>query len=137
MGDLPEAEEVTNEKMMAEVRSHFRPEFLNRLDEIIIFHRLDREALRRIVDVQLRRVAERFAYRDLGLEVTDAAKDWLAKRGFDPVYGARPLKRVLRKELEDKVALQILDGRFLDGDVVVVDADVDALRITTTGPITA
>ncbi|HUG84313.1 MAG TPA: ATP-dependent chaperone ClpB [Euzebya sp.] len=135
--DLTESEEVRNEKVMAEVRSHFRPEFLNRLDEILIFHRLDQEALRRIVDVQLRRVAERFAQRDLGLEVTDAAKDWLAVRGFDPVYGARPLKRVLRKELEDKVALQVLDGRFLEGDVVVVDAEADSLRITTAGPMRA
>jgi ATP-dependent Clp protease ATP-binding subunit ClpB len=131
--DLTETEEVRNEKVMAEVRSHFRPEFLNRLDEILIFHRLDRDALRRIVEVQLRRVAARFAQRDLGLEVTDDAKDWLATRGFDPVYGARPLKRVLRKELEDQVALRILDGHFLDGDTVVVEAAGDGLRITTRG----
>ncbi|CAN5460756.1 ATP-dependent chaperone ClpB [soil metagenome] len=132
--DVTESEEVRGEKVMAEVRAHFRPEFLNRLDEILIFHRLDRTALRRIVDVQLRRVAERFAQRDLGLQVSEEAKDWLAARGFDPVYGARPLKRVLRKELEDKVAMLVLDGRFLDGDVVGVDVDVDGLRITTTGP---
>ncbi|MFO8075549.1 MAG: hypothetical protein R6T85_05475, partial [Egibacteraceae bacterium] len=86
-----------------------------------------RAELRQIVDVQLRRVAERFAQRDLGLEVSDEAKDWLAARGYDPVYGARPLKRVLRKELEDKVALALLDGRYDEGDTVVVDAGEDGL----------
>ena len=132
--DPTQAEVVMNEKVMAEVRSHLRPEFLNRLDEILIFHRLDREALRRIVDVQLARVRERFAQRDLALEVSDAAKDWLAGRGFDPVYGARPLKRVLRKELEDKVALMLLDGHVAEGDTVTVDGGEDGLAITTTGP---
>ena len=135
--DPTEAEGVRNEKVMAEVRSHFRPEFLNRLDEILIFHRLEKEALRRIVEVQLRRVADRFAQRDLVLEVTDQAKDWLADRGFDPVYGARPLKRVLRKELEDTVALQLLDGHVNEGDTVVVDTGPDGLSITAQGPITA
>jgi ATP-dependent Clp protease ATP-binding subunit ClpB len=120
--DPTEASPVIHEKVMAEVRSHFRPEFLNRLDEILVFDRLDRPALRRIVDVQLRRVAARFAQRDLGLEVSDAARDVLADRGFDPVYGARPLKRVLRTEVEDPVALQLLDGRIREGDAVVVDA---------------
>ncbi len=129
--DPTQTEEVMGEKVMAEVRSHFRPEFLNRLDEILIFHRLDREALRRIVDVQLHRVRERFAQRDLSLEVSDAAKDWLAGRGFDPIYGARPLKRVLRKSLEDRVALRLLDGEVTEGDTVAVDVDGDALAITT------
>jgi len=119
--------EAIREQVMAAVGSHFRPEFLNRLDEVLIFERLGREELREIVDVQLRRVAERFAQRDLGLEVSDEAKDWLAARGYDPVYGARPLKRVLRKELEDKVALALLDGRYDDGDTVAVDAGEDGL----------
>ena len=127
--DPTESEEVRGEKVMAEVRSHFLPEFLNRLDEILIFHRLDRDALRRIVDVQLARVADRFAQRDLALDVTDGANDWLADRGFDPIYGARPLKRVLRKELEDKVALLLLDGHLDDGDTVRVDVDADGLVI--------
>lgn len=130
--DPTESEEVVAEKVMAEVRAHFRPEFLNRLDEILIFHRLDREALRRIVDVQLRRVRQRFAQRDLDLELTDAAKDWLADRGFDPVYGARPLKRVLRKELEDKVALAVLDGKIGEGATVQVDVTDGRLTITGT-----
>ncbi|MGI9016011.1 MAG: ATP-dependent chaperone ClpB [Euzebya sp.] len=129
--DPSESEEVRGEKVMAEVRGHFRPEFLNRLDEIVIFHRLDRQALRRIVDVQLVRVRERFAQRDLELVVSDQAKDWLAERGFDPVFGARPLKRVLRKELEDRVALQVLDGQIRDGSTVTVDSDGEGLSITT------
>ncbi len=127
--DPTEAEEVIREKVMAEVRGHFRPEFLNRLDEILIFHRLDRASLRAIVDVQLDRVRGRFAQRDLGLVVTDPAKDLLADRGFDPVFGARPLKRVLRKELEDRVALMVLDGSVADGQTVRVGADAGGLVI--------
>jgi len=114
---------------MAAVQAHFKPEFLNRLDEVLIFHRLERGELRAIVDVQLERVRQRFAQRDLSLEVTDAARDWLAERGYDPVYGARPLKRVLRKELEDKVALALLDGTVTEGATVKVDTAGDALSI--------
>jgi ATP-dependent Clp protease ATP-binding subunit ClpB len=123
--DPTETEQGVRDRVMAAVHSHFRPEFLNRLDEIVIFHRLSRADLRRIVDVQLRRVRERFAQRDLSLELTDAAKDWLADRGYDPIYGARPLKRVLRKELEDHVALALLDGRINEGDTVKVDVSAD------------
>jgi ATP-dependent Clp protease ATP-binding subunit ClpB len=128
--DPTESEETTREKVMAAVRTHFRPEFLNRLDEILVFHRLGKEQLRAIVDVQLQRVRARFAQRDLGLELTDAAKDWLAERGYDPVFGARPLKRVLRKELEDRVALALLDGSVEEGATVKVDAADGALAIT-------
>jgi len=123
--DPTEAETVIRERVMASVREHFSPEFLNRLDEILIFSRLSQEHLRSIVDVQLERVRERFAQRDLQLEITDAAKDWLAERGYDPIYGARPLKRVLRKELEDKVAIALLDGRLSDGAGVKVDVSLD------------
>jgi ATP-dependent Clp protease ATP-binding subunit ClpB len=128
--DPTESDEVVAERVMAAVREHFRPEFLNRLDEILIFHRLSLEQLRSIVDVQLERVRERFAQRDLGLELTDAARDWLAERGYDPVFGARPLKRVLRRELEDKVALALLDGRLSEGDTVFVDAKDGELVIS-------
>jgi ATP-dependent Clp protease ATP-binding subunit ClpB len=119
--DPTESDEVIRERVMAAVREHFRPEFLNRLDETLIFNRLTRQHLRRIVDVQLERVRARFAQRDLTLELTDAAKDWLADRGFDPVYGARPLKRVIRKELEDQVALALLDGSVVEGQTVKAD----------------
>ena len=128
--DPTESAEVIRERVMAAVREHFRPEFLNRLDEIEIFSRLGKQQLRAIVDVQLERVRQRFAQRDLGLELTDAARDWLADRGYDPVYGARPLKRVLRRELEDKVALALLDGRINEGDTVKVDAAGDELAFS-------
>jgi len=123
--DPTEPEDVISERVMASVREHFKPEFLNRLDEILIFTRLTRAELRAIVDVQLERVRERFAQRDLGLELTDAAKDWLAERGYDPIYGARPLKRVIRKELEDKVALALLDGRVSEGSTIKADVSLD------------
>ena len=124
--------EAISAQVMAAVRTHFRPEFLNRLDEVLIFNRLDRAQLRAIVDVQLAHVAARFAQRDLSLEVREAAKDWIAERGYDPVYGARPLKRVLRKELEDRAALALLDGRFEEGDTIVVDVEDDGLVLTHT-----
>jgi ATP-dependent Clp protease ATP-binding subunit ClpB len=119
------------EQVMTSVRGHFRPEFLNRLDEVLIFHRLDKAQLRRIVDVQLERVRARFGQRDLDLEVTDAAKDWLADRGYDPVFGARPLKRVLRKELEDRVAIALLDGKVEEGATVKVDVNADGSLVIT------
>jgi ATP-dependent Clp protease ATP-binding subunit ClpB len=128
--DPTESDEVIRERVMAAVREHFRPEFLNRLDETLIFNRLTREHLRRIVDVQLDRVRTRFAQRDLTLELTDAAKEWLADRGFDPVYGARPLKRVIRRELEDRVALALLDGSVDEGHAVKVDVSNDELVIS-------
>jgi ATP-dependent Clp protease ATP-binding subunit ClpB len=127
--DPTETEEVIRSRVMAAVQEHFRPEFLNRLDEVLIFHRLGKAELRAIVDVQLERVRARFAQRDLELELTDAARDWLAERGYDPVYGARPLKRVLRRDLEDKVALALLDGRYAEGDTVKVDATSEGLTI--------
>ncbi|HVM20874.1 MAG TPA: ATP-dependent chaperone ClpB [Egibacteraceae bacterium] len=128
--DPTESEEVIRGRVMGAVQEHFRPEFLNRLDEILIFHRLDKGQLRQIVDVQLQRVQERFDQRELTLELTDAARDWLAERGFDPIYGARPLKRVLRRELEDKVALALLDGRIDEGDTLKIDAGDDGLVIS-------
>jgi ATP-dependent Clp protease ATP-binding subunit ClpB len=128
--DPNESEETVRERVMGAVREHFRPEFLNRLDETLIFHRLDQTQLRQIVDVQLQAVRQRFAQRELDLELTDAAKDWLAERGFDPVFGARPLKRVLRKELEDKVALAILDGTVAEGSTIKVDLADDELTFS-------
>ncbi len=120
--DPTEPEDVIHERVMAAVRQHFRPEFLNRLDEVLIFHRLDLRQLRAITDIQLERVRQRFAQRELAVELTDAARDWLAERGYDPVFGARPLKRAIRKELEDKVALALIEGRISEGDTVKVDA---------------
>jgi ATP-dependent Clp protease ATP-binding subunit ClpB len=103
------------------VRRAFRPEFLNRLDEIVFFHRLDASQIRRIVDIQLQRFSERLARRDLHLEVTDRAKDLLGKEGWHPQYGARPLKRAVQRHLEDPLARKVLGGEFPPGTTVVVD----------------
>ncbi|MEO0323004.1 MAG: ATP-dependent chaperone ClpB [Myxococcota bacterium] len=116
-----EDEERMRELVTADLRASFRPEFLNRLDETVIFHRLGREDLRRIVDVQLGRFAGRLAARGLDLEVTDGAKDYLANVGYDPAYGARPLKRAVQKHLENPLAQEILAGRYVAGDTVLVD----------------
>ena len=118
----PEArKDLVRRAVMEEVRRVFRPEFLNRLDEIVFFHRLDAAQLRNIVDIQLNRFAERLARRDLVLEVTDRAKDVLAKEGWDPQYGARPLKRAIQRTLEDPLARKVLAGEFPAGTRVVVD----------------
>ena len=117
-----ENEEDMRAAVMAELKASFRPEFLNRLDETILFHRLDRKQLRQIVEVQLSRFAKRLEERELGLEVTDAAKDYLANAGYDPAYGARPLKRSIQKFLENPLAQEILAGRYAPGDTVLVDA---------------
>jgi len=111
------------ERVMVDVRGHFRPEFLNRIDETVIFDRLGREDLRAIVDVQLQRLRRRLEERDLALEVTDAGKDLLADLGYDPVYGARPLKRAIRSHVEDPLALALLEGRLGDSGVIAVDAE--------------
>ncbi len=122
--------EALREQVMADVRGHFRPEFLNRVDEVVIFERLSREQLRDIVDIQLARLRTRLATRDLALEVSGAAMDRLAELGYDPLYGARPLKRVIRKQLEDPLAAAMLAGEVTDGQTVQVDLeDGGALRI--------
>jgi ATP-dependent Clp protease ATP-binding subunit ClpB len=109
------------EAVLDELRSHFRPEFLNRVDEVIVFHALSEEHLKKIVDIQLRRLLGRLSERHITLELTDAAKEQLVKVGYDPVYGARPLKRAIQKEIETPLARQILKGEIRDGRHVVVD----------------
>jgi ATP-dependent Clp protease ATP-binding subunit ClpB len=121
--------EDAREQVMQVVRSAFRPEFLNRLDEIILFRRLGREQMRDIVEIQLGRLRKLLADRRMSLELTEAARDWLANAGYDPVYGARPLKRVLQKELQDPLALMILDGSLHEGETVRVDAGPSGLVI--------
>jgi ATP-dependent Clp protease ATP-binding subunit ClpB len=110
------------EAVLEVVQSHFRPEFLNRIDEVVVFHPLDREQIRAIVDIQLATLRSRLADRDLALALTDAACDRLAEAGFDPVYGARPLKRVIQQQLENPLAQRILKGEFLPGDHIDVSA---------------
>jgi ATP-dependent Clp protease ATP-binding subunit ClpB len=104
------------------LRQHYRPEFLNRIDEIVIFHTLGKEHLKKIVDIQLRNLEQRLKSRGLHLVVTDAAKLQLGERGYDPAFGARPLKRVIQQEIENPLATHILDGEYKDGDTVQIDA---------------
>ena len=105
---------------MAEVKTKFRPEFLNRIDEIILFHRLKREQMAAIVDIQIGRLQKLLADRKITLELDDAARTWLANKGYDPTYGARPLKRVIQKQVQDPLAEQILAGRVKDGQKIKV-----------------
>jgi ATP-dependent Clp protease ATP-binding subunit ClpB len=116
--DLPR--EVVAERVMAAVREHFRPEFLNRIDDVVVFDKLSPEDLRQIVEIQMESLRERLHARGIDLVATDEALDLLAERGYDPVYGARPLKRVLQRELADPIATAILEGRFGEGDTVKV-----------------
>jgi ATP-dependent Clp protease ATP-binding subunit ClpB len=125
-----ETAESMEEKVLATVQSHFKPEFLNRVDEIIVFHRLDRSHLERIVDLQIATVGERLEQRKIALVVTRAARRYLAERGYDPAYGARPLKRLVQREIENELALKLLEGTFRDGDVVEVDAAAEGLRFS-------
>ncbi len=121
------------EPVMREVRSIFRPEFLNRVDAILLFRRLDRGDMTRIVDLQLTKLIKRLAERNISLDITAAAKQWLGDQGYDPQYGARPLKRVIQNEMQNKLAEEILTGHFGDGDVVVVDLKVgDDEKLTFT-----
>ena len=113
--------------VMQELRNTLRPEFLNRIDEVVIFMPLDRAQLARIVDIQLTHLRRRLADRRIELEVTDAAKEVLGREGYDPTFGARPLKRTIQRLVQDPLALRLLEGEFHEGDVVVVDADGDAL----------
>ena len=128
---LPEganAEEARDQVMVA-VRAHFRPEFLNRLDEIVLFDRLSRANMDGIVDIQLGLLERRLAPRGITLQVDEAARTWLADRGYDPVYGARPLKRVIQKAVQDPLAEKILAGEVMDGSVVPVTAGPDGLTV--------
>ncbi|MET4101806.1 ATP-dependent Clp protease ATP-binding subunit ClpB [Roseovarius sp. MBR-78] len=131
LSQLPEGADVAEAKrgVMEAVRAHFRPEFLNRLDEIVIFDRLTRPQMDGIVDIQMARLLKRLAGRKIALELDDSARKWLADEGYDPVYGARPLKRVIQKALQDPLAEAILAGDILDGAVVPVTAGPDGLII--------
>jgi ATP-dependent Clp protease ATP-binding subunit ClpB len=113
--------------VMQIVAQHFRPEFINRVDEIVVFHALGREQIRSIVDIQLGRLRQRLAERDITLRLDDAARDRIGEAGFDTVYGARPLKRAIQAQIENPLAQQILRGDFIAGDRVVAKVKRDAL----------
>ncbi|MCP5411007.1 MAG: ATP-dependent chaperone ClpB [Alphaproteobacteria bacterium] len=116
-------------QVMAAVRAHFRPEFLNRLDEIILFHRLTRDNMDRIVDIQIGRLGKLLADRKIAIDLDEKARHWLGNAGYDPVYGARPLKRVIQRRLQDPLAQLILEGKVGDGDTVTVSAGKTGLVI--------
>jgi ATP-dependent Clp protease ATP-binding subunit ClpB len=121
--------EKRREAIVEDVRAFFRPEFVNRIDEIVVFEPLGRDELRQIVDIQVRLLAERLAQRSLTLELTDAARDHLTEAGYDPVFGARPLRRLIQRELQDPLAMKLLSGEIAGGDTVVVDAEDGALTL--------
>lgn len=116
-------------KVMDEVRKSFRPEFLNRLDEIILFNRLGRDLMHQIVEIQLEGLKKRLDDRKITLDLDKPALDWLAETGYDPVYGARPLKRVIQRSLENKLATELLEGKIGDGEIVKITADQDGILI--------
>jgi ATP-dependent Clp protease ATP-binding subunit ClpB len=119
------------------LREHFRPEFLNRIDDIIFFHSLSREHLKKIVDVQVAGLMRRLEERKIHVTLTEAAKDQLVREGFDPLYGARPLKRTLQRRVLDPLALRVLEGDFGEGDAITVDAGADGLRFEKGEAVTA
>lgn len=128
-GDEGEITARQREAVMAAIAMHFRPEFINRIDETVFFKRLGRAEIDIIVGIQMQRLDALLAARKLSIELSDAARHWLAARGYDPVYGARPLKRVIQKELQDPLARLILEGRINDGETIRIDIEADMLSI--------
>jgi ATP-dependent Clp protease ATP-binding subunit ClpB len=135
----PEGEDTSavREQVMATVRAHFRPEFLNRVDEIILFHRLQKSEMGRIVEIQFGRLTRLLEDRKITLTLDAAARDWLAAKGWDPAYGARPLKRVIQRSLQDPLAEMILAGEVKDGDKVAISSKGNVLTFNGTAPTTA
>jgi ATP-dependent Clp protease ATP-binding subunit ClpB len=125
--------DAVRDQVMAVVRSAFRPEFLNRVDEIILFHRLKKTEMGRIVDIQIRRLQKLLDDRKIVLVLDPSARDWLAEKGWDPAYGARPLKRVIQKSVQDPLAEMILAGKVKDGETVTVSGD--KLGLTFNGEV--
>jgi ATP-dependent Clp protease ATP-binding subunit ClpB len=128
ISDLPDG--VKKDSVLATVREHFKPEFLNRLDDIVVFDPLTVAELTPIVGIQIDQLAQRLVSRRLTLEVSEAAKEWLALNGFDPLYGARPLRRLVQTALGDQLARAILAGKVLDGQTVLVDLNEDRSALT-------
>jgi ATP-dependent Clp protease ATP-binding subunit ClpB len=118
--------------VMAEVQSHFRPEFINRIDEIVVFHALDEKNIGAIAKIQLHVIEQRLARMDMALQVSDAALQKIAEVGFDPVYGARPLKRAIQQQIENPLSKAILEGKFGPKDVIAVGVDHGELSFART-----
>jgi ATP-dependent Clp protease ATP-binding subunit ClpB len=125
--DPAASQEERAEKVLADVRAHFRPEFVNRVDEIVVFSALGRDEIAQIVDIQLRGLVARLADRKLSIELTDAAREYLANKGYDPSFGARPLKRLIQREIQDVLAMKLLAGELAEGSTIEIDAGEDGL----------
>ena len=123
-------EEEMRQKVLASLRENFKPEFLNRLDEVIIFHPIDQKMLRLIIDLQLKELQKRLDGKNIKLTLSAAAKKYLTEKGFDPAYGARPLKRVIQNDIMDELALEIIEGRIVEGDKVKADIENDKIVFT-------
>jgi ATP-dependent Clp protease ATP-binding subunit ClpC len=119
--------EKMKEKVLTELKNTFRPEFLNRVDSTVVFHALSREHIRKIVELMLSDVDKQLSFKGMSLEVTDAAKDWLGEHGYDQVFGARPLRRLIQNEVEDRLSEAVLDGRFRAGETIVIDCEEDSI----------
>jgi len=128
-----EAQDIMRERVTNAMREKFRPEFLNRLDEFVIFNSLNKNDLRGIVRLEAKRLESRLSERKISMQLAESALDYLADVGFDPVYGARPLKRTIQRELETSIAQSILRGDIKDGDTIVVEANLDGISIHSTG----
>jgi ATP-dependent Clp protease ATP-binding subunit ClpB len=126
------ADDLKKDAVLEVVRSHFKPEFLNRLDDIVVFDQLTTEELTGIVDIQLAALSSRLQGRRLTLQVTSSAREWLAMNGFDPLYGARPLRRLIQTAIGDALAKKLIAGEISDGDTVIIDLADDRSGLTIT-----
>jgi len=135
--DVAEVDEEVERRVLEILHKHFRPEFLNRVDEVVVFHALKKEDLKRIVDIQLDHLRKLLADRHITIELTDAAKELLVEEGYDPAFGARPLKRVIQHKVADPLAVEILEGRVREGDHVLIDALGDQLTFRAVEVVTA
>jgi ATP-dependent Clp protease ATP-binding subunit ClpB len=134
LGDADDTlDEGTRRLVLDALRSQFRPEFLNRVDEIIVFHALSRQEMRTIIDIQLRGLMKRLEDRKIRVELTDRAKDLLIEEGYDPTYGARPLKRTIQRRVLDPLAMRVLQGDFREGDAIRIDASGGELQFSRAG----
>jgi ATP-dependent Clp protease ATP-binding subunit ClpB len=135
--DQTASPEERQEKVLADVRAHFRPEFVNRIDEVVVFDALSRDDIVKIVEIQLSGLQQRLSDRKLQLELTDEAKTYLANAGYDPNFGARPLKRLIQHEIQDPLAMLLLSGEVREGDTIVVEAGTHGLTLRVKEPETA
>ena len=121
------SQEEKSEEVLRTLRQYFRPEFVNRIDDIVVFHPLGVDHIRKIVDIQMKRLSKRLSEKNLTIELDEEARDLLAEKGYDPTYGARPLRRLIQRMILDPLAIEILEGRIQEGSIVTVGVDKDKL----------